>query len=224
MEGVEPHSPPRSRTRGWKSRGRGAATRITTTVSDITRNAVGGRLIRNVRGTIVTTAAIGFFAAATDGRALDLTWESVGVRSGFSSTDIQHPFTQTELFADWNLPWDWQFGNYWSLRTRLELTLGGLTGQGEIGFIGSAGMNLILSREGCPFSMDGGVNPTLLSQDTFGNRQFGIVFQFTNYAGLNWEINPHWRLGYQFQHMSNAGLGSHNAGLNMQLFGLSYKF
>jgi hypothetical protein len=41
---------------------------------------------------------------------------------------------------------------------------------------------------------------------------------------LNWDFATHWRLGYRFQHMSNAGLSQPNPGLNMHMFALSYLF
>ena len=73
-------------------------------------------------------------------------------------------------------------------------------------------------------SLEGGVSPTFLSQYEFGSRDFGTDIQFTSHIGLNWDFAPHWRLGYRFQHMSNAGLASKNPGLNMHLFGVSYLF
>jgi hypothetical protein len=63
-----------------------------------------------------------------------------------------------------------------------------------------------------------------LSQSDFGAKDFGVPFQFTSHVGLNWDVTSHWRLGYRFQHMSNAGLDAHNPGLNMHMFGLSYLF
>ncbi len=47
-------------------------------------------------------------------------------------------------------------------------------------------------------------------------------FQFTSHVGLNWDFAEHWRLGYRFQHISNADLAKPNPGLNMHLVTLSY--
>jgi hypothetical protein len=52
----------------------------------------------------------------------------------------------------------------------------------------------------------------------------GTDIQFTSHVGLNWDFAAHWRLGYRFQHMSNADLSRDNPGLNMHLFALSYVF
>jgi hypothetical protein len=43
-------------------------------------------------------------------------------------------------------------------------------------------------------------------------------------GGLSFEISSRIRLSYRFQHMSNAGLGLHNPGLNLNMFGISYVF
>jgi hypothetical protein len=49
-------------------------------------------------------------------------------------------------------------------------------------------------------------------------------FQFTSHLGVNWDFAPHWRVGYRFQHMSNAGLATPNPGLNLHIFSVSYRF
>ena len=44
---------------------------------------------------------------------------------------------------------------------------------------------------------------------------FGIPFQFTSHAGLNWEIGGHFGVGYRYQHMSHTHLSDRNPGLNL---------
>ena len=65
---------------------------------------------------------------------------------------------------------------------------------------------------------------TGLSRDEFGSKDLGGNFQFTSHAGLNWDFAEHFRVGYRFQHMSNAGLREPNPGLNLHLFAVSYLF
>jgi hypothetical protein len=62
----------------------------------------------------------------------------------------------------------------------------------------------------------------LLSSYKFETRSFGTDIQFTSHVGLNWDFAAHWRLGYRFQHMSNASLSRDNPGLNLHLLALSY--
>ena len=90
--------------------------------------------------------------------------------------------------------------------------------------MGTLGPSLVLGRRRLPLSVEGGISPTMLSEYEFASKNLGSIVQFTSHVGLSWEFAPHWRLGYRFQHMSNAGLGSHNPGLNLHVFGLSYVF
>jgi lipid A 3-O-deacylase len=158
------------------------------------------------------------------GRAEGVQLESVGARGGISANPTGVSFNQAEVFANWNLPWGWDLGKEWHLQTRLDFSAGWLGDQGDNAAIGTVGPSLVLRRERLPVSLEGGISPTLLSQYDFESRNFGTYFQFTSHVGLNWDFAAHWRLGYRFQHMSNAGLASHNRGLNMHLFALSYLF
>jgi lipid A 3-O-deacylase len=158
------------------------------------------------------------------GRAEGLQLESVGARGGISANLTGVSFNQAEMFANWNLPWGWDLGREWRLQTRLDFSAGWLGDHDKSAAIGTAGPSLVLSRARLPVSLEGGISPTLLSQSDFDSRDFGTYFQFTSHVGLNWDFAEHWRLGYRLQHMSNAGLGSHNRGLNMHLFSLSYVF
>ena len=122
------------------------------------------------------------------------------------------------------MPWGWDLGKEWHLQTGLDLSLGWLNGRGESAVIGSVGPSLLLSRARLPLSFEGGVLATGLSESQFGSYDFGMNFQFTDYLGLNWDFSSHLRVGYRFQHMSNAGLFAANTGLNMHMFALSYLF
>jgi hypothetical protein len=150
--------------------------------------------------------------------------ESLGVRGGYAANDSGQGFNQTEAFMNWNLPWGWNLGRDWHLQSRLDLSAGWLGDRTIDGAIGTAGPSLLLQWGRFPVSVEGGSSPTVLSQSDFGAKDFGVPFQFTSHVGLNWDVTSHWRLGYRFQHMSNAGLDAHNPGLNMHMFGLSYLF
>lgn len=158
------------------------------------------------------------------GRAEDFRLESVGVRGGISSNLTGQSFNQAEVFANWNLPWGWDLGKAWHLQLQLDLSTGWLTDGNDNAFIGTLGPVLLLNRARLPVSLTGGVSPTVISWYDFEPRNFGSFIQFTSYGGLNWDFAAHWRLGYRFQHMSNANLSPHNRGLNMHMFALSYVF
>jgi hypothetical protein len=91
--------------------------------------------------------------------------------------------------------------------------------------VGTLGPSFLLNHGTFPLSLEGGSGPTVIGRHEFVSKDFGEVIQFTSYVGLNLDVAAHIRLSYRFQHMSNAGLtSSHNPGLNMHMFGLSYLF
>ncbi|HOB97155.1 MAG TPA: acyloxyacyl hydrolase [Verrucomicrobiota bacterium] len=157
-------------------------------------------------------------------RADEGVWESVGARCGISSHSSANRFIQTELWAAWNVAPSQDLGRSWSLRFQFDSSAGWLSGRGADSFVGAVGPVLEIGRERLPVSLRGGISPTLLSRDSFGNKDFGILFQLTSHLGVEIHVLPHVDIGYRFQHMSNAGLCLHNPGLNLHMFSLSYAF
>lgn len=156
--------------------------------------------------------------------AADWRWESVGVRYGISASSFSSLFQQSEAFARLDTPWQWHFAEHWRIQTRLDASAGWLGGSGEHGFIATLGPSVGVQHEEIPVEIEAGSSPTFLSRDQFGNTDFGTPFQFTSYLGLSANLGKRWGAGYRFQHMSNAGLGSDNPGLNMHMFSVRYRF
>jgi hypothetical protein len=150
--------------------------------------------------------------------------ESVGAQGGFSTYTGGDNFYFAAAILKANLPWQWEFGSDFRLQTRLDLSVGTLGDRDKNARMGSLGPSLLLKYKEWPVSIEGGSCPTLLSRYTFGSKNFGMPFQFISYIGVNWDVASHWRLGYDFEHMSNAHLASQNAGLNLHVIGLSYLF
>ena len=150
--------------------------------------------------------------------------ESAGARFGFSSQDRSSGFIQAEAFADFALPWKLELGKDWHMLTRLDGSLGYLSGNADSAIIGSVGPFVVIGRERLPVSLSLGASPTLIGRDKFGSVDFGIPIQFTLYAGINWNITERIRVGYRYQHMSNAHLDGSNPGLNLNMFSVSYCF
>jgi hypothetical protein len=173
---------------------------------------------------VATLATACLLAGVSLSRAAEFGLESLGARAGFSLNPASREFYQVEAFANWTLPWAWDLGKDWSLQTRLDLSAGWLTDHGTDAAVGSLGPTLVLSHEPWPVSLDVGFSPTLISRHDFPEKDLGTAMQFTSHAALNWDFAPHWSLTYRFQHMSNAGLAASNPGLNLNFFGLSYRF
>jgi len=163
-------------------------------------------------------------AGSAVSRAEDFTLESVGARYGFPGNQKSQGFNQAEVFANVDLPAQWVVRTRWHVQPRLDFSAGWLGGHGDNGFIGTAGASLALSFKQCPLKLEGGVGPTLLSRTEYGSKDFGDPLQFTSYGGLYLDLGERWRLGYRYQHMSNAHLSQHNGALNLQMIAVSFRF
>ena len=146
----------------------------------------------------------------------------VGIRGGVSFIDYDEDFTQFEAFAHYVLPWRWQFDSGWSVATEVGATLGVLEGGGDSAAIGTIVPDLAINKNW--FTLRLGVGPTLLTEDQFGDKDFGTQFQFTSFLSLDFNVNPSWAIGYRIQHMSNASIDDENPGLNLNMLQLSYTY
>lgn len=182
--------------------------------------------MNKVSGIFFRTTLVGtvlwsmWFSTTAQVAAAEFTWESVGMRGGASIT--RRTYFQSELFSRWNLPWQWRAGTNWRTTTKLDLSAGCLRGRHENGFVGTIGPCLVLQLGNLPVYLDAGVSPTFLSRASYDNRDFAIPFQFTSHLGLDWKFAQHWKVGCRYQHMSNAGLGMPNPGLNINMVSVSY--
>jgi lipid A 3-O-deacylase len=149
---------------------------------------------------------------------------TVGARGGFSFNAGNHRFSQSEAFADFDLPWQWNFCSDWRLKPRIDVSAGYLGNETTSAFIGTAGPLLELRKGHIPLALEGGFSPTVISRYRFGSTDFGDACQFTSHGGLTWYFNEHLSLGFRFQHMSNASLAKPNPGLNVGMLVLSYHF
>ena len=151
--------------------------------------------------------------------------ESTGIRGGYSFGGSHTPeFVQAEGFIDWNLPWKTESESGWFLQTKLNLSAGCMRAYGIDAFEGTLGPAVALGHRHFPLSLEGGVGPAYISHYRFGGANFGENFQFSSFLGVNFDLTPQWRVGYRYQHMSNAGLAPSNPGLNLNMFALSYIF
>jgi hypothetical protein len=152
-----------------------------------------------------------------------LTPETCGFHYGAGANNSASQFNKAEAYLNCNTRWNWELGKEWFCRPQLASTAGWL-GDGKDAAIFSLGPNLVLGRQGLPLSVDGGVSPTMMTRHEFETKDFGMNFAFVTHAGLNLDLSRKVRLGYRYEHMSNAHLGPHNAGLNIMMVALGYRF
>ncbi len=157
-------------------------------------------------------------------RAQESVWSAVGFRVGFDDGRNDEDLAQYEGFVHHDLPWAWSFASDWSLGTCIELNAGVLDGGGETAFVGSIGPVINLKTFDARLAAWGGINATWISEDTFGEEDFGGAFQFTSHIGISLQPIRPMSIGYRFQHMSNAGINSQNPGLNLHMLEIAYHF
>src|SRR5437867_4727178 len=179
---------------------------------------------RNTLNAFAQASALCFLFATSNTFSRDFRLESAGARYGYAFQVRSESLRQAEAFANWNLPLAWDLNSHWHLQSRLDLSIGWLGGRGDNATVGTAGPSLLLRRASFPLTLDVGASATGLSREKFGSKDFGTPFQFTTHAGVNLDLGQHIRVGYRYQHMSNAGLSRPNPGLNLHVFGLSYLF
>ena len=149
---------------------------------------------------------------------------AMGFRAGISDHRDDEDYQQYEGFAIWALPWYWQLSTDWTMGTYLEMNAGVLTGGGESAFVGSIGPGIHFTGFGEHVVISMGINPTIISQHSFGDDNFGGPLQFTSHIGLNLNFFRHFTMGYRLQHMSNAGIYSSNPGVNIHMIEAGYRF
>jgi hypothetical protein len=163
------------------------------------------------------------FASQAQEQAQEFRFQSVGARIGFGAENTSNHFLQSEAFLNYNL-WRWCLSTNWHLQSRVGTSAGWLGQRGDNVFIGTMGLILELSRARFPLSLEGGFSPTYISRYHFSSTSLGANTQFTSHVGLNWDVTSHWRAGYRFQHMSNAGIKEPNPGFNLHVVFVGYLF
>ena len=178
----------------------------------------------NYHNVKICTVLATTITCATIARGADFCIESVGGRFGFPSEQDSSGFLSADAFVNCNLPVSWELHTNYLMKIRMDFTAGWLGRSGADAATTSAGPTLVLQRRGVPFLLELGSSSTLITRHHFGDKDLGGAFQFTTHAGLTWEATRHLRLGYRFQHMSNAGLEHPNPGVNLHTFACSYAF
>ena len=144
-----------------------------------------------------------------------------GVRAGRSEPpSVYH----AEVYGDWRLPWAASVGRGFAISTFASGAAGWIGDSNHDTAIGSLGPSFRLTYDDLPVALVGGSSPTLIGRNRIGGRNLGSAFQFTSHIGVALNIGFATEIGYRLQHLSNAGLGNDNPGLNSQVVFVGWKF
>ena len=191
------------------------------------RFAVCARLWR----VIVAGWVVAIVLTSSSNLAAELRLESLAVRGGFSGSSVigeeqQTDFNQVDLALTARLPWEWNVGTGWIIKTRLLTSAGVLRGSQETnGVFTLVPLDVIFGRKDGLLSIDMGVGGALLTDYKFGNQNFGGPFQFVWTWGATSRFAGPFGAGYHFQHYSDATIyGSESRGVDLHLFEIIYWF
>ena len=181
--------------------------------------------------TLVGVAFVLTVMAASISTAGEVRLESLAVRGGFSGSSVigeeqQTDFNQVDLALAARLPWEWNVGAGWIIKTRLLTSAGVLRGSHETnGVFTLVPLDVIFGRKDGLLSIDMGVGGALLTDYKFGEQNFGGPFQFVWTWGATSRFAGPFGAGYHFQHYSDATIyGSESRGVDLHLFEIIYWF
>ena len=174
------------------------------------------------------TAALTLMVGTKPAQALDSIALDLGTAAG--DTDVER--YGIALTWDWSAQWladgDWYLGGYWELGASYWDGEEGRRGGDSLGDFHVTPVLRYQRKEGLAFSpfVEFGVGAHLHTDDSIGNKDFGVPFAFGSHlgGGLRFGAQAQYELIYRFQHLSNAGIGDDNPGINFHVLNLRYRF
>lgn len=133
---------------------------------------------------------------------------------------------------DWAAKWfdsgDWYLGGYWEVGASYWDGEDGRSGNDSLGDFHVTPVLQFQRKPGAgivPF-VEFGLGPHVHTDDSIGNKDFDIPFAFGSHIGGGFRFGNagEYELLYRFQHLSNAGLGDDNPGINFHVLQLGYRF
>ena len=134
-----------------------------------------------------------------------------------------------DLGGNWWRTGDWSFGAYLEASIAYWDGFKGTTGHDNLV---DFGLTPVLrwqhdpSKVGLAPFLELGLGVHGHTEDGIGNKDFDIPFAFGSHigAGARFGAGGRYELVYRFQHLSNAGLGDDNPGINFHVLQLGYHF
>ena len=134
----------------------------------------------------------------------------------------------------WNFDSKWLESSEWHLGTYLEFSVNywdGTPGTTRQDDLIDFGLTPVFRYQRNPASgfapfAEFGVGAHLHTEDGIGDRDFDIPFSFGTHFGVGTRFGAQgkYEVVYRFQHLSNAGLGDDNPGINFHAVQLGYHF
>ena len=180
--------------------------------------------------------AVAWLLVPTAGHAEDaslpefLRHPEVGLRAGFSGLDLigaetEQNFQQYDAFVRFDLPWERYSESGWGFGTRFLVSAGVVRAAGEDEFITTLVPRIVLGDKKERISLEAGGGIALLSDYKFGSQNLGGPFQFVWDIGLRLGLYKGLRLGYNFQHISDATIyGNGSRGYDVNMVEIGYRF
>lgn len=149
--------------------------------------------------------------------------DSVGFRLGVDAeSDLD--LRISELYLTLGPPWAWDMGNASETLLLFETAAGMVDGEDSTALVLSVTPVVRLAFAAVPMDVVASSGPAYYSEDHFGPLDIGGNFQFISRLGVDWRITGDWRIGYRYEHTSNAGLDDQNPGLNFHVLGVACMF
>ncbi|MEW6765935.1 MAG: acyloxyacyl hydrolase [Pseudomonadota bacterium] len=140
----------------------------------------------------------------------------------FPSEDYDLALTSVRMGVE--LPWHWTLNSNWVLRTRVELALARINGEGNSATLAGIGPSLRLEPSSGRWYFDLGVRPGYLEEASYGDLDLGGQFQFESSLGVGYRLSEFLSVNYELVHISNGGFDDPNPGWNGHRLGLNFDF
>ncbi len=164
----------------------------------------------------------------TPASALDSVLLELGMNEGDEDVERYGAALRWDLGLKWLETGDWHLGTYLEASVTYWDGTRGTTGENDLVDFGLTPVLRYQSTAAhgiAPF-VEFGVGAHVHSEDGIGDRDFDIPFAFGTHvgAGARFGAGGRYELVYRFQHLSNAGIGDDNPGINFHAIQLGYHF
>ena len=134
---------------------------------------------------------------------------------------------------DWSAVWvrtgSWELGGYWELSGSYWDGDDGRSGTDSLVEVGLTPV-FRFQRQSvesglAPFA-ELGIGVHIQSRENLEDKDFGTLFAFGSHLGFGMQFGSDqaYEISYRFQHLSNAGIGDDNPGINFHMLRLGYRF